>query len=102
MTFTQLEVFAALARAGSFSRAAALLGITQSAVSHAMRALETELGVTLVRRDAPRQEAAGARGVASGTLRIGSFGSTVSLRLLPGLLAAYRRLHPQVEVQVEE
>jgi DNA-binding transcriptional LysR family regulator len=127
MTFTQLEVFAALARAGSFSRAAALLGITQSAVSHAMRALETELGVTLVRRDgseptlsdaggrllvrandilqqreALRQEAASARGVASGTLRIGSLGSTVSLRLLPGLLAAYGRLHPQVEVQVEE
>ena len=45
MTFTQLEVFAALARAGSFSRAAALLGITQSAVSHALRALEGELQV---------------------------------------------------------
>ena len=127
MTFTQLEVFAALARAGSFSRAAALLGITQSGVSHAMRALETELGIALMHRDglestlteagsrllvrandilqqreALRQEAAGARGIASGTLRIGSFGSTVSLRLLPGLLAAYRRLHPQVEVQVEE
>ena len=50
MTFTQLEVFAALARAGSFSRAAALLGITQSAVSHALRALEGELQVQLVRR----------------------------------------------------
>ena len=53
MTFTQLEVFAALARAGSFSRAAALLGITQSAVSHAMRALEGELQVQLVRREGP-------------------------------------------------
>lgn len=127
MTFTQLEVFAALARASSFSRAAALMGITQSAVSHAVRALEEELGVTLVQRDGAQstlseagsrllarandilqqrealmQEAAGARGVASGTLRIGSFGSTSSLRLLPGLLEAYRRAHPQVEVQVEE
>src|SRR5260221_7685870 len=53
MTFTQLEVFAALARAGSFSRAAALLGITQSAVSHALRALEGELQVQLVRREGP-------------------------------------------------
>ena len=52
MTFTQLEVFAALARAGS-SRAAALLGITQSAVSHALRALEGELQVQLVRREGP-------------------------------------------------
>ena len=51
MTFTQLEVFAALARAGSFSRAAALLGITQSAVSHAVRGLEAELGVALMVRE---------------------------------------------------
>jgi len=127
MTFTQLEVFAALARAGSFSRAAALLGITQSAVSHAVRALEAELGIVLVLRDGARstpteagsrllarandilqqrealvQEAAGARGVARGTLRIASFGSTSSLRLLPSLLAAYRSAQPQVEVQVEE
>lgn len=127
MTFTQLEVFAALARAGNFSRAAALLGVTQSAVSHAIRTLEAELGVTLIQRDGTRstltdagnrllartndilqqhealkQEAAGARGIASGTLRIASFGSTSSLRLLPGLLAAYRLAHPQVEVQVEE
>jgi len=127
MTFTQLEVFAALARAGSFSRAAALLGITQSAVSHAVRALEAELEVALVlregaqstlsdagsrllarandilqQREALLQEATTARGVARGTLRIASFGSTSSLRLLPSLLAAYQRVQPQVEVQVEE
>lgn len=127
MTFTQLEVFAALARAGSFSRAAALLGITQSAVSHAVRGLEAELGLPLVvregsqsplseagarllvrandillQREALLQEANTARGVARGTLRIASFGSTSSLRLLPSLLAAYGRVQPEVEVQVEE
>ena len=121
MTFTQLEVFAALARAGSFSRAAALLSITQSAVSHAVRGLEAELEVALVVREGAQstlsqagsrllarandtlpQEATTARGVAQGTLRIASFGSTSSLRLLPSLLAAYRRVQPQVEVQVEE
>lgn len=127
MTFTQLEVFAALARAGNFSRAAALLGITQSAVSHAVRGLEAELGVTLVlregahstlseagarllarandilqQREALLQEATTARGMARGTLRIASFGSTSSLRLLPSLLAAYQRVQPQVEVQIEE
>lgn len=127
MTFTQLEVFAALARAGSFSRAAALLGITQSAVSHAVRGLEGELGLTLVRREgmhsalseegsrllvrandilqqreALLQEASASRGVARGILRIASFGSTSSLRLLPSLLAAYERTQPEVEVHVEE
>lgn len=127
MTFTQLEVFAALARAGSFSRTAALLGITQSAVSHAIRGLETELGLTLFQRDggtstlteagarllarsndilqqreALQQEAATARGQARGTLRIASFGSTSSLRLLPALLNAYAHAQPEVEVHVEE
>lgn len=127
MTFTQLEVFAALARAGSFSRAAALIGITQSAVSHAVKGLESELGVTLVQREGMQstlsevgsrllmrandilqqreallQEAMTARGVARGTLRIASFGSTSSLHLLPSLLAAYQRVQPEVEVQIEE
>ena len=127
MTFAQLEVFAALARAGSFSRAAALLGITQSAVSHAVRGLEAELGIQLVLREGPQstlteagsrllsrandilqqreallQEATTERGVARGTLRILSFGSTSSLRLLPALLSDFRRVQPQVEVQVEE
>ncbi|GAB2489665.1 LysR family transcriptional regulator [Comamonas humi] len=127
MTFTQLEVFAALARAGSFSRAAALLGITQSAVSHALRALEGELQVQLVRREgthspltdagtrllqrandilqqqeALRQEADAERGIARGTLHVASFGATSSLRLLPLLIAEYRRRQPAVQVQVDE
>jgi DNA-binding transcriptional LysR family regulator len=127
MTFTQLEVFAALARAGSFSRAAALLGITQSAVSHAMRALEGELHVQLVRREGPdspltdagarllqrandilqqkealQQEADAERGMARGTLRVASFGATSSLRLLPPLITEYRRRQPAVQVQIDE
>lgn len=127
MTFTQLEVFAALARAGSFSRAAALLGITQSAVSHALRALEGELQVQLVRREGPhspltdagtrllqrandilqqkealRQEADAERGMARGTLRVASFGATSSLRLLPPLITEYRRRQPAVLVQIDE
>ena len=40
MTFTQLEIFARVAELGSFTAAAAQLGITQSAVSHALRLLE--------------------------------------------------------------
>ncbi len=127
MTFTQLEVFVTLARAGSFSRAAALLGITQSAVSHAIRALERELGVPLFVRDravpeltpagarllaraheirtlheALIQDAKDAQGLREGVLRIASFGSTSSLRILPDLLARFRQLHPGIEVYIDE
>ena len=127
MTFTQLEIFSALAKVGSFSRTAIALGITQSAVSHAIKQLETELGVSLLSRDggvvaltdvgsrlvirandilqqkeALQQEAHLERGIARGTLRIASFGATSSLRLLPVLLAHFQQAHPLVEVQIDE
>jgi DNA-binding transcriptional LysR family regulator len=43
-------VFFAVARERSFTRAAAKLGMTQSALSHIIRALETRLGVRLLTR----------------------------------------------------
>jgi DNA-binding transcriptional LysR family regulator len=45
-----IYAFLAVARERSFTRAAAQLGISQSALSHAMRALETRLGVRLLTR----------------------------------------------------
>lgn len=127
MTFTQLEIFSVLAKVGSFSRAAAALGITQSGVSHAIKQLETELGVSLLNREggalaltdvgirlltrandilqqkeALQQEANLEQGIARGTLRIASFGATSSLRILPVLMAQFQRAHPLVEVQIDE
>src|SRR6185369_15469244 len=46
----QLLAFAAVARRGSFTLAAKDLFLTQSAVSHAMKALETEVGCRLLDR----------------------------------------------------
>lgn len=42
--------FLAVARERSFTRAAAKLGVSQSALSHSVRALETRLGVRLLTR----------------------------------------------------
>lgn len=127
MTLTQLEIFIVVAGRRGFTLAAAQLGISQSAVSHAIRALEQELGVELLFRhqgqveltdigarllqraqsmlglaDAIRQEASDARSMKLGTLRIGSFGPTSSQRLLPRILADYRRIYPGIEVHVDE
>lgn len=52
--------------------------------------------------DAIRQEASDARSMKLGTLRIGSFGPTSSQRLLPRILADYRRIYPGIEVHVDE
>jgi len=43
-----LRGFAILARVGSFTRSAALMGVTQSAISHGMKRLETRLGCSLL------------------------------------------------------
>ncbi len=45
-----LQAFVVIAREGSFTRAAAQLGVSQSAISHTMRALEARLGVRLLTR----------------------------------------------------
>jgi LysR family glycine cleavage system transcriptional activator len=49
-----LRVLAACTRHGNFSRAASELGITPTAVSQRMRALEAEIGVELFERHGPR------------------------------------------------
>lgn len=127
MTLTQLEIFVAVAERRGFTLAAAQLKISQSAVSHAIRALEQEWGVELLLRhqgqieltdigarllqrvqpmlglaDAIRQDASDARSMKLGTLRIGSFGPTSSQRLLPRILAQYRQLYPGIEIHVSE
>ena len=45
-----LAAFAVVARERSFTRGAALLGISASALSHAIRGLEERLGVRLLAR----------------------------------------------------
>lgn len=45
-----LAAFAVVAEEGSFTRAAATLGMSQSALSHAMRGLEERLNVRLLAR----------------------------------------------------
>ena len=46
----QLRAFSVLAKTGSFTQTARELHLTQSAVSHSMRALETEIGCRLLDR----------------------------------------------------
>ncbi len=48
--FNDLQAFVIVAREGSFTRAAAILGVSQSALSHTIRALETRLSLRLLTR----------------------------------------------------
>ncbi|MFL6672236.1 MAG: LysR family transcriptional regulator [Massilia sp.] len=48
--FNDLLAFVTVAREGSFTRAAAQLGVSQSALSHTIRGLEARLGIRLLTR----------------------------------------------------
>lgn len=48
--YQDLAAFVVVAREGSFTRAAAQLGVTPSALSHAIRALEERVGIRLLNR----------------------------------------------------
>ncbi|MER6945776.1 LysR family transcriptional regulator [Nonomuraea sp. NPDC000554] len=126
MELQQLRCLIAVLDTGSFTKAAEALQVTQGAVSHAVNGLERRLGVPLVRRGrglatateagervsvharavfarllAAEEEVLALRGLRAGRLRVGSF-SSASTRLLPRLLAAYRRRHPEIEVTLRE
>lgn len=126
MTLAQLQTLVMVIEMGSFTTASEVLGMTQSAVSHAIASLETELGVTLLlreraglsltdvgqrvilqaremlaRAEAIRQEAAAARGLQAGKLRLGSFPS-ISARFLPGALRLFRQSYPKIELVLLE
>lgn len=49
-SFSDVLAFVHVVREGSFTRAAALLGVSPSALSHSVRGLETRLGVRLLTR----------------------------------------------------
>ncbi|QND54508.1 LysR family transcriptional regulator (plasmid) [Phyllobacterium sp. 628] len=54
MMYTQLRAFDAVAREGSFSRAAELLSLTQPAITIQVKALEAAYGVQLLNREGRR------------------------------------------------
>ncbi|MFI6927712.1 LysR family transcriptional regulator [Nonomuraea spiralis] len=126
MTFTQLRILQAVARTGNMTRAAEELSTTQSAVSHALRALESELGVALLVRgnqgvsltaagravcrratliltqvEALEQEVAAVQKHERGSLRVGVIPSA-NVRLLPPILRRFGETYPQVRLTVME
>lgn len=126
-TLRQLELFLSLSGSDGIAGAGAKIGMTPSATSHVLRSLESALGTPLIDRNASSVElthagkqilphvrdlfaamhliqsiASSSAGLHNGVLRIGSFGASSSLKLLPPLLEAFRRRHPGIEVYVSE
>ncbi len=125
MYIETFKVFCDLAETGSFSKAASMNSITQSAVSQQIRALETRFKVVLVERGrrnfslTPEGHAfleaskeildvynhlgdrlQELRNVVGGEVRIASIYS-IGLHELPPILKSFRQKHSNVEVHVE-
>jgi DNA-binding transcriptional LysR family regulator len=121
---SDILVFLAVARERSFTRAAVKLGMTQSALSHTIRALEGRLGVRLLTRTtrsvspteagerllqnvAPRLEEIDAEIAAvselgdtpSGTVRITATDHVINNVLWPRLAAVLPR-YPDIQVEI--
>lgn len=123
---SQLRILVAIADCGNFSEAALRLGISQSAVSHAIASLEEELGVVLLSRgrhgatltpvgervlhhaqDMLRllerigREANLSKGLQGGQVRLASFRSAAT-HVLPGVIAEFHKRYPGISVTIME
>jgi DNA-binding transcriptional LysR family regulator len=122
--YNDLHVFMLVAREGSFTRAAAALGVAQSGISRTIRALEARLGVQLLTRttrklsltqageqlyrtalagfqslDSGLSMLAHFRNSLSGTVRINASQHAIEKVLLPKLLI-FRRLYPDIRLEL--
>ncbi|MFF4445330.1 LysR family transcriptional regulator [Streptomyces sp. NPDC001502] len=122
----RLRVFAAIAREGSVTAAAAALHYAQPSVSHHLARLEAEAGVPLVQRagrgirlteagrlladraeeilgriDSARTELAAHAGLSAGRVRLAAFPSALAT-VVPTVAAAFSAAYPDIELALTE
>lgn len=126
MQLESLDVFRTVARCGSVTTAARMLGFTQSAVSRQIAVLEAQTGARLFDRlprgvaltdegrcllphaeavldrlATARTDLDALRGLGGGRLRVGAFPTAVGA-LVPRALASFRAAHPEVGLSLVE
>lgn len=126
MTLLYCKILYTVAEQGSFIKAAGILNLTPSAVSHSISAVEKELGFQVFNRNKSgvtltsygeqiypyvvnmlnseqslQQMVDKLNGLEKGVVKIGAFNS-VCIHWLPVILKKYRELFPGIEVQVYE
>jgi DNA-binding transcriptional LysR family regulator len=120
----QMRALVAVAKTGSFTLAAAHLHVTQSALSGLIKELEQVLGLKVVERstrkaqlselgrelyplfdkmiqdlDAAMLDIAGRKALGKGLVRMAA-PQMMACTLLPEVIAAYRLVHPQVQLRL--
>lgn len=126
MSLVKYEILNKVAEVQSFTEAAQLLGLTQSAVSHAVSSLEKEFGFALIHRNRNgvklttegitmvramrqvllaeeflQQEAAHIVGVTKGTVRVGLI-SSISIQWMPTIIHLLDDRYPGITIELKE
>lgn len=124
MTLLTYQVFKTVAEKGNFHKAAEVLGLTPSAISHAICSLEEELGFSVLTRgkggvaltnagehflpyvnavlnsdESLKQFIAEANGLKAGKIKIGVF-SSVCTNWLPDVLQTFKEMYPHIVIEV--
>jgi DNA-binding transcriptional LysR family regulator len=126
LSINKYEIFLKVVELGSLTKAADVLGFTQSGISHTISSLEMEFGFTLLIRNRSgvkltvngeqvlqpireilkwneqlKQEVADIHGLEVGTITIGTF-TSVSVHWLPGMIKQFRSEYPYIEIRLME
>ncbi|MBO4847353.1 MAG: LysR family transcriptional regulator [Lachnospiraceae bacterium] len=124
MTLLTYQVFKTVADIGSFRKAADILGLTPSAISHAISSMEAELGFSVLTRnkngvtltnygehllpyvnavlnsdESLRQFIAQTNGLKTGKVKIGVF-SSVCTNWLPDIMSSFEEKYPGIKIEV--
>lgn len=124
MTLLAYQIFQTVVEQGSFQRAAEVLNLTPSAISHAVSTAEKELGfplfnrnkngvtltsygenlqpyiLTVLNSDAKLQQAIlEFNGLTHGSVKIGTF-SSVCNSFIPEIVTSFSKLHPNIEIKI--
>ena len=124
MTLLTYQVFKTVAEQGSFRKAADILGLTPSAISHAVSAMEGELGFTVLNRskngvtltnygehllpyvnavlnsdESLQQAISEFNGLKRGKVKLGCF-SSVCTNWLPDIMRSFQKKYPDMEIEV--
>ena len=124
MTLLSYQIFKTVAEQGSFRKAADILGLTPSAISHAVAAMEHELGFPVLNRsklgvtmtnygehllpyinavlnsdESLHQAIAEFNGLRQGKVKVGCF-SSVCTNWLPDVMNSFRKEYPGITIEV--
>ncbi len=124
MTLLTYQVFKTVAEAGSFHKAAEILGLTPSAISHSISSMEGELGFSLLTRsksgvtltnygehvlpyvnavlnadESFKQAVAEFNGLKQGKVKLGCF-SSVCTNWVPEIIQSFREEYPAIRIEV--